>query len=60
MRRIAVFLGFTSWGTSEQRAVPETMIDEEIVRLTSCVPKTAAEKAFHTWLIKWKDKRNGS
>jgi len=41
-------------GRKVEVAVADTVIDEEIVRLTKRVPRTAAEKEFHKWLLEWK------
>jgi len=51
VKRVWAYLS-TSTETVE---VPLTMIDAEILRLTRCVPRTTAERAFHAWLITWRD-----
>ena len=56
MKRILMYLRITTPTKTVQVAVPETLVDEEIARLTKCVPRTQAEKAFHVWLTEWKEK----
>ena len=55
MRRILIFLRIVN-GKVEEKALPETLVHEEIVRLTKKVPRTKAEKAFHAWLSDWRDR----
>ena len=52
-----MYLRITTPTKTVQVAVPETLVDEEIARLTKCVPRTQAEKAFHIWLTEWKEKQ---
>lgn len=58
MKRILVYLNFVG-SKSEQRVIPETLVNEELLRLTRRVPQTQAEKAFHVWLLTWKKKIEG-
>jgi hypothetical protein len=55
MKRILMYLRITTPTKTVQVAVPETLVDEEIARLTKCVPQTQAEKAFHVWLVDWRN-----
>ena len=57
MKRILMYLRITTPTKTVQVAIPETLVDEEIARLTKCVPRTQAEKAFHIWLTEWRDKQ---
>ena len=56
MKRVLVYLNFITDKKSDSRAIPETMVNEELVRLIRHVPRTVAEKAFHSWLLTWKEK----
>ena len=56
MRRILVYLNFVTNKKSEQRAIPEAMVNEELTRLTRRTPQTEAEKAFHAWLLEWRSR----
>lgn len=56
MRRILVYLNFVTDKKSEQRVIPEVLVNEELTRLTRRTPQTEAEKAFHTWLLEWRNK----
>lgn len=58
MKRVLVFLRFVN-GRVEEKALPETLVDEEIVRLTKKTPRTKAEKAFHAWLSEWSKRNHG-
>jgi hypothetical protein len=53
MKRILFMLGMNRH-QSEVLPMPESTIDEELVRLTRRVPRTTAEKQFHAWLLAWK------
>jgi len=55
MKRILVMLGVRKSET-ETVALPETMVDDELIRLTRRKPKTEAEREFHAWLLGWKRK----
>ena len=55
MKRILMYLRITPPKKTVKIAVPETLVDEEIARLTRRVPRTQAEKAFHVWLTEWKN-----
>jgi hypothetical protein len=59
MKRILVYLNFVGGAKYELRAIPETMVNEELLRLTRRMPQTQAEKAFHVWLLGWKKKIEG-
>jgi hypothetical protein len=54
MRRILLYLNFVTPKKSDQYLMPETMVDSELLRLTKHVPRTAAEREFHRWLLGWK------
>jgi hypothetical protein len=56
MKRILMYLRITTPTKTVQVAVPETLVDEEIARLTKCVPRTTAERAFSKWLLEWREK----
>ena len=57
VKRLLMYLRITTPRRTVQLAVPETLVDEEIARLTKRVPRTQAEKAFHVWLTEWRDKQ---
>ena len=59
MRRVMVYLNFVTDKKSEQRVIPEVLVNEELTRLTKHIPQTAAEKEFHRWLRGWKDRLGG-
>lgn len=56
MRRVLVFLRIVAGGRVEEKVLPETLVNEEIVRLTKKVPRTKAEQAFHAWLSDWHER----
>ena len=56
MKRMMVYLCVLANGRVEEKALPETLIDEEIVRLTKSRPRTQAELAFHDWLVQWRNR----
>ena len=58
MRRILVFFRSVN-GKVEEKALPETLVKDEIVRLTKKIPRTKAEKAFHDWLSEWHERNHG-
>ena len=58
MKRVLMYLSVALNGKVEKKALPETLVNEEIVRLTNKVPRTQAEKNFHDWLCEWRE-RNG-
>lgn len=55
MKRILMYLRITTPKSTMKIAVPDTLVDEEIARLTRRVPQTQAERAFHAWLINWRN-----
>jgi hypothetical protein len=52
MKHILMYLRITP---KVEIPIPETLVDEELVRLTKIVPRTKAEKQFHAWLVQWKE-----
>lgn len=55
MKRVLVFFRAVSNGRVEEKTLPKTLVDEEIVRLTRSTPRTQAELAFHGWLVQWRN-----